>query len=424
MVIAILPDRSSSAVPLFDDPRSDHGLVSNLAAAVVYPLALHVGAPPRWLVVGPAPLIETAVPYSDERTDRGRALPPHVTDVVFGQRWHTRADPARGPELARVMADWADHGLDLRWIEIIRFIGERESSTLASIAGGRYPELLDGLAVLHFDVVGDGHEQVRRFVSRGAQDLHGQVRELLSPFGDVRRETPERLMDPSELPFLVVSAVDDEAQDAATAAVGLVGRSPESARTARVDGWDLSVWPDACAISARGSTDDAFRLARRETWVAMSVMLDGILIRFAQLQALSMLARRVADGAAAEDGQARKLHGASLRIRSRVWWPTVSSTPYVEELAGVLAAQWGLEQLSDTVFDDVDGLAQHAELVATERLNRLVFVLTAGALGIAAVSLIVQVVTSDRLAVGAVAAALAALTCGLVALIGGRARRR
>jgi hypothetical protein len=354
---------------------------TGIVASVVYPVMLTVDVPGSGWRRGPAPVIESAVWGSDERTDRSRTLPPHVADLVLGQRWHIEADQVRRGSMQPVVEAWRQEGLRLCWVEVLRFISEADADVLRDVGGGDYPELYTGLGVLHFLLDGGRPTPtLSGFTSRADQHRHNQVRMLFEPVADIRVETADRLMDPSELPFVLIGSVHDDKERAHHEAGALLMRDPSSAVTVLDEStWRFVLWNDAVLCCAQRLEDQPFRLANRTTWVASSFLLDAVLLRFAQRHALEMLARRTADGAASIDRQAKTLHGAALRVRSKLWWPKSSPEPLIDDLSRAMSAMWGLESLAESVFFDVTGLAQHAELAAAERLNRILMVLTAGA---------------------------------------------
>lgn len=366
------------------------------------------------------PFVEAAVAGSDERTDRGRTLPPHISGVLFERRFHIEAADLRG-EAAAIAGSWRNRGLVLCGMEAVRFIEDKDAEVLQGIHAGDYPELFTGLIVLHLRL--PSHPAgglLAEFSSRSdaAQELHREVGKLIAPVASLRRETVDRRMDPSELPFVLVASLHEDAGAARDRAHGMIGRSPESAVTQlAVAGWEWSLWSGAAAVSADRQEADTYRFNNRASWVASSVILDAVLLRFAQYHALGMLARRTADGAIVDERQARALHHAALRIRSRVWWRSLSTEPFIAVPTSEMARIWDLEGLAEGILSDASGLAQHADLVAAERLNRVLSVLTGGALGVASVSLAVQVVTSSQPLAAAVAAAAAAAAAGAGALL-------
>jgi hypothetical protein len=107
------------------------------------------------------------------------------------------------------------------------------------------------------------------------------------------------------------------------------------------------------------------------------------------------------------------LHGAGLRLRARVWWPTVSLERFVAEPADALAELWALPELAEDAFDELKGLAQQSRLRADQRLARILFVLTAGSVAIAVAALIVQVATSSAVPAAVVAAVVPSAVAAL-----------
>jgi hypothetical protein len=222
-------------------------------------------------------------------------------------------------------------------------------------------------------------------------------------------------MDTSELPYLTVVAIDrGDAQRALDAAANLIGRSVADApRHSNAGGWRTLVWPDAALVAAAASDGVGYRLAQRTAFVGRSVLLDGLILRFAQRQTLEMLARRVASGAGVGGASLTALHDSALRLRARVWWPRVSLESFVDEPAQLVSETWSLPELARDVFDELEALAQQARLRSDERITRILFFLTVGSVAVAVAALVVQVVTSGH-AEAAVVAALVPTTAAVL----------
>jgi hypothetical protein len=223
-------------------------------------------------------------------------------------------------------------------------------------------------------------------------------------------------MDASELPFVVGTALDSTSLSHAEAAgARAIGRNVQAPEVCDTNEWRVLLWPDAAVLATTTFEDTAYRLGKRTMNVALSVLLDALLLRFAQRQVLEMLARRVASGGGVTQRSVAALHASALRLRARVWWPRVSFEPFVEAPSSALADVWALPQLARDVFEELEALAQQARLVADRRIGQILFVLTAGSLAIALSALVVQVVTSTPIS-AAVIAALAPTT--IVAVLG------
>src|SRR4051794_22182268 len=70
---------------------------------------------------GPVPLLEAAEGGgSDERTDRGRAFPPHIADLIVERRCHGRAQQLSPGPTKRL---W-ELGLQVDWLERISFASD------------------------------------------------------------------------------------------------------------------------------------------------------------------------------------------------------------------------------------------------------------------------------------------------------------
>jgi len=364
---------------------------------------------------GPAPFIERQEgPFADERTDRSRAFPPHVADVLYENRFcgaaaeEPWASASRG--LTRV-------GLSPDWFEIVVFAAEADARELEKVPARVRGEVTTAVATMHF-VLNDeaAFRATREITSRAAQDIHAAVRDFLDPVGRFRSETFRDLMDASELPFVVGTAIDPTSLTHAEAAgARAIGRNAQAPEVCDANEWRVLLWPDAAVVATTRFDDTAYRLGKRTMNVALSVVLDALLLRFAQRQILEMLARRVASGGGVNRRSVAALHASAVRLRSRVWWPRVSLEPFVETPSTALADVWALPELARDVFEELEALAQQARLVTDRRIGQILFVLTAGSLAIALSALVVQVVTSTRIP-AAVVAALAPTT--VVAVLG------
>jgi len=364
---------------------------------------------------GPAPFIERQEgPFADERSDRSRAFPPHVADVLYENRFCAAAadEPwaSRSPGLGRV-------GLSPDWFEVVVFASEPDALELENVPARVRAEVTTAVAAMHFVL---SHEAAfratRDLTSRAAQDIHAAVRDFLDPVGRFRSETFGDLMDAAEFPFVIATALDPTSVTRAeTLGARAIGRNVHAPHVCDTNEWRILLWPDAAVVATTTFEDTAYRLGKRTMNVALSVLLDALLLRFAQRQVLEMLARRVASGGGVEQRSVAALHESALRLRARVWWPRVSLEPFVQTPSSALADVWALPELSRGVFEELEALAQQARLVADRRIVQILFVLTVGSLAIALSALVVQVVTSTPIS-AAVVAALAPTT--VVAALG------
>ena len=399
---------------------SSGGLDTELHGVAVYALR---GTEPAarntldCLQAGPVPFIEQAEgPGSDERSDRSRALPPHIAGLVLDDRKHAHVLAlAKSSEAERALRTLAHEGITVDWIEVVDFASEADAVTLEEIvteAGGDVPrgEVTTCLGVAHFAIANE--RGVRGLTSRGEQGLHEAMWALLAPLGAARRERTGDLMDASELPFVACFAIGHNEEAACEEACRVLGRNSERTLT-NTGGWSAAFWPDAIAIGAERDDGPGYRLRKRTMAVALSVVLDGVLMRLAQRHTLEMLARRVAGGRSVEPKSISALHASALRLRARVWWPHISLEPFVEDISCGLTEAWALASLAQSVFDELGALAQQAQLRADERLGRLLLVLTVGSLGIAFTALVVEIATNSRSST----AVLAALGSALVGVV-------
>lgn len=353
---------------------------------------------------GPAPFIEQQEgPHgSDERSDRSRAFAPHIADALYATRHHAAATD--GSWATRAAALERQSGLTVEWIELAVFADEPDAVRLERVFARVRAEVSTGVTVIH--LAPTEPIAVRALTSRAAQDTHDAIRAFVEPLGTFRRERLGDLMDTAELPFVVVVAIHPaDPQQALDSGASLIGRpAPTAPRSSDVGGWRTALWPDAAVVATAAADDAGYRLAKRTSNVARSVLLDGLLLRFAQRQTLEMLARRVASGAGVSGSSLTDLHASALRLRARVWWPRVSLEPFVDEPAQMMSQTWALPELARDVFDELEALARQARLTSDERIGRILFFLTVGSVAVAIAALIVQVVTSGHVEAAVVAA--------------------
>jgi hypothetical protein len=364
---------------------------------------------------GPAPFLELQEGSgSDERSDRSRAFPPHVADVLYTARFHASVENEFWAAEASKLK--ADTGLSVEWIELVVIADDADAERLEGVVANQRPEISTAVVVLHF--VGPDARAVRALTSRAEQRKFEAVREFLRPLGTFRAERLGDLMDTSELPFVITVAVDEKDSGRAIGAGSrLLGRDGDTApfRLSDLQGWHVRVWPDAAVVAASADERPRYRLAKRTPNVALSVVLDGFVLRFAQRQILEMLARRVASGGKVTSGSLGGMLTSAVRLRARVWWERLSLERFVDEPAAIVSQAWGLPELAREVFDEAGALAEQARLAANERIAKILFLLTVASVAVAVAALTVQVATSNHLS----AAVMAALVPAVVTLLTG-----
>jgi hypothetical protein len=389
---------------------TDAAVPVTVTASVLYavraagPERLHDLCAAGELRPGPVPFIEQQAGRggSDERSDRSRAFAPHVADALYETRFHAAATDGSWAKRATALEQRS--GLTVEWVELLVFADEPDALRLERVSVRVRAEVSTGVALIH--LASSDPIAVRALTSRAAQDTHDAVRAFVESLGMFRTETFGDLMDTAELPYLAVVAIHPaDPERALDAGADLIARSATGApRRSDVGGWRTLLWPDAAVIAAAAGDDADYRLAKRTANVARSVVLDGLLLRFAQRQTLEMLARRVASGAGISGSSLTDLHASALRLRARVWWPRISLEPFVDEPAQLLSETWALPELARDVFDELEALAQQARLTSDERIARILFFLTVGSVAIAIAALVVQVVTSGHVGAAVVAA--------------------
>jgi len=297
------------------------------------------------------------------------------------------------------------------------------------------------LAVVHFRIDHGGASSA--FTRRRNQCVHDAIRQLLAPWGSFRSEVAGDLMMASELPYVVLSVIGETGATWRETAERVAARP--LGELSQVDGWSIGVWPDLAVLAAPLDNEPDFCLARKNHGVALSVMLDAALLRVAERQVLEALARRVTNGADVADETVVALQRVSVRLHSRLWWPRVSHLPSIQRLADELDESLGLSELAHSTQLELGSLAEHARALAEaeagrvrreqleaaeqarcrravrdrqqvesdRQITRLLFVLTAGSVGLTFVALVVAVVTSSR----EIPAILASVTASLLALL-------
>jgi uncharacterized MnhB-related membrane protein len=341
-----------------------------------------------------------------EVSDRSRAFDPHLIDVLVPARGqqpgHYRAhvgvdEPTRFTRLNAI-------GVTVKAVEVLRILSDEDADALGSFYGGSRGEVTRVITAVHCTLPAgvDGDEAVGALTRRQEQSVLDDFRSLLAPFGHLRKESPDDLVGASEMPFVLVSGIARPGgQDA--------GQLHRSFRTVFADvrispPWTISIWPDLALVTGEFQEDTGFRLGRTTHCVTTSVLVDATMLRIAQREALGALVRRASVGDSDQLGLEPELHRISVRLRARLWWPTVGSLPFVRAFAEGLSEQWTLLELAESADDEISALATEArrevedeQLQNDKHIAQILLVLTVGSVGVAFVSLVVAIITSDKL---------------------------